>query len=165
MHVEADVLVFDQARLAGMDPDADTDLAVLRPVIRRQCLLRLGRSRDRSLSGAECHEQGVRLAVDLKATMSVERTTKQDSVLVEQLGVSVARALQQPRRTLDVAEKEGDRTARGLYHRPRSCPETIPLVYEDDEPWSRFKTRSSPHPDEAWVPSGGDDVPVRVVRQ
>jgi hypothetical protein len=127
MHVQADVILLPDLRLAGMDPDAHAHLDALRPPLGRQRPLRAHRGRDRVARPCEGDEEGVTLGVDLATVVRVERCAKHALMLGKHLGVAAAQPRQHPRRTLDVAEQKRDGSARKLRH-TRSYPQSRPRV-------------------------------------
>jgi hypothetical protein len=75
---------------------------------------------DRRSHGVTCaakrHEERVTLGIDLLPASFRERRTKNSLVLREDGTVPIPELLQQPRRTLDIREEEGDGAAGKLGH-------------------------------------------------
>jgi len=94
MDGEADVPAADRRRLSGVQADPHADLAVVRPVVPGQRLLRRDRCRCGVLSRGEGDEEGVALSVDLDAVVARERRAQNASVFVEEARVCVASSLQ-----------------------------------------------------------------------
>src|SRR5690349_12250383 len=101
MDVEADVAAVDADGLAGVDADAHPNRAVARVADRTR----------RAKGGVGIRETGrelVAAAVDLLATGVRERGPHRVPVLLQGGGVRIAELLQEPGRSLDVGEEEGD---------------------------------------------------------
>jgi hypothetical protein len=69
------------------------------------------------LGPPEGYEEGVALAVDLDAAVLGEGIPQQAAMLGNNGAVALAELFEQPRRALDISEKEGDRSARQVGHR------------------------------------------------
>ena len=87
--------------------------------MRGERALGLDRRVGRVLGAREREEERVALRVDLGAAASLHGAAHDPPVVVHDLRVVVAELLQQPRRALDVAEEEGDRSAGKRAHRPQ----------------------------------------------
>ena len=112
MDVEAQVLVADERRLAGVQTDADPNLSVLRPGVLRQHLLDRGGAGAGIERALEHDEKGVALGPELMAAVGGQCLAL-DRVMREQnVRVLLAELLDQPCRPLDVAEKERGRAGR-----------------------------------------------------
>jgi hypothetical protein len=72
---------------------------------RRRRSQRVGRLRERD-------EERITSCLHLDATVPCERLAQRATVLGKHLDILVAELLQQPRRTFDVREQEGDRARR-----------------------------------------------------
>ena len=116
MHVQPDVVVLSDIRLAGVDTDPHAHVDALGPALRRQRALRAHGGGDRVAGTREGHEERITLGVDLATVVFRERRPQQPLMLRKHLAVPAAQPRQQPRRTLDVAEQERDRPARKLRH-------------------------------------------------
>jgi hypothetical protein len=64
----------------------------------------------------EGDEERVTLGMDLATVVLIKRRAQQGLMLAKHLAVAAAQPLQQPRRTLDVAEQKRDGAARKLRH-------------------------------------------------
>ena len=89
VHVEADVALVRDLRLAGVHPDADAD----RPG--REPALDLRGGRDSVGSAGESGEERVALGVDLHAAVLRERRAKDAAVVGERPGVGVTELVQE----------------------------------------------------------------------
>ena len=111
MHVEADVLVAHQWRLACVQADAHPDGLVPRPGMRGEAPLCRGRGAACVQRALEDAEERIALGAQLPPVAAPEGRA-QDLVVVHlRLHVSIAELLHQARRTLDVREQERDRAA------------------------------------------------------
>ena len=99
VHVEADVSLLGQPRLAGVQPHPHA----YRPVGQRALAVRGGG--DGVRRAGEGDEECVTLRVDFDALVVGKRRAESPPVLVQRLPVVVAELVQQPRRALDVREK------------------------------------------------------------
>jgi hypothetical protein len=97
-----------------MDADPHADVDTLRPALGGQRPLRAHRRGDRVARPREGDEERVTLGVDLAAVVLGERRPQQAMMVAQHLGVAVRQPRQQPCRTLDVAEEEGDGAIRKL---------------------------------------------------
>jgi hypothetical protein len=127
VHVQTDVVVQADLRLAGVDAHPHAHLDALGPALGRQRPLRAHRSGDRVARPREGDEEAIPLGVDLATVVLVERRPQQAVMLAKHLGVAAAQSRQQQRRTLDVAEQERDGPARKLRH-TRSYAQSPPPV-------------------------------------
>jgi hypothetical protein len=118
MHVQTDVIILTDLRLAGVDAHPHANVDALRPTLGRQRPLRADRSGDRVARPHERDEERVTLSVDLPAVVLVERRAQQALMLAKHRRVAAAQPRQQPRRTLDVAEQEGHGAAGKLGDTP-----------------------------------------------
>src|SRR4051794_12743924 len=71
-HVQPEVALVADVRLAGVESHADPHLAPRRPAVAAQCALRGDRTGDRVTGTRERVEKGVSLRVDLGAARSAE---------------------------------------------------------------------------------------------
>src|SRR5207244_5749761 len=112
MDVQAQVLVADERRLAGVQTNPYPDLPVLRPGMLGQHLLHGGSARAGIERALEHDEEGVALGPELMAAVGRQGLAL-DRVMREQnVRILLAELLDQPCRPLDVAEKERDRAGR-----------------------------------------------------
>jgi hypothetical protein len=87
--------------------------------VRRQRELSLDGREDRVASAREGDEERIPLRVDLVTSVRSERLAQQPLMFRKHLSVALAQLLEQPRRSLDVGEQEGDGARRQLSHRPQ----------------------------------------------
>ena len=152
MHVQADVIILSDFRLAGVDAHPHAHVDALGPTLGRKRPLRAHRGGDRVARPREGDEERVALGVDLATVVLVERRAQQALMLGQHLGVAAAQPRQQPRRTLDVAEQKRDGAARKLRH-TRSYAQSPPPVkscHATDRPLlrhTRHRGGSRPLPD------------------
>ena len=109
MHIQPEIFVADQRCLARVQPDADADRAAVRPLVRVQALLDGGRAGTRLQSAPEHDEEGITLGPKLVAAVGGERLALDRVMGEKDVRVALAELLDQPRRSLDIAEKECDR--------------------------------------------------------
>ena len=114
---DAHVALVPDDGLAGVQADADADLAAVGPIMGREGALDRDGGAQRRARAREREEEGVALRVDLATVTSRHGLADDLPVLLEKLGVAVAKTLKQPCRALDVGEEEGDGPARELDHR------------------------------------------------
>ena len=112
MHVQADVVIQPDLRLAGVHADAHAHLDALGPTLGRRRALRAHGGGDRVARSPEGDEEPVTLGMDLAPVVLLERRAQQALMLGQHLGVATAQPRQQSRRTLDVTEQERDGAAR-----------------------------------------------------
>ena len=109
MHIDPDVALGRDDRLAGVDSHAYADRALARaPAAPRRP------PRPRRPPSGERDEEGVALGVDLDAAVFREGVPQRAAVLVEEIRVSRPVLLEKPGRALDVREEEGDGAGRQL---------------------------------------------------
>jgi hypothetical protein len=99
-----------------VDADPDPDRRTGRPLMARQGPLDLQRAQHGLLRASERHERGISLRVNLVAALGGDGGADQAPVLGQDLRVALAQRLDQPRRTLDITEQEGDRATRKPLH-------------------------------------------------
>ena len=109
--VDSDVPLLGHERLAGVDAHANADRAAGQRVPSR----RGGGERVRGF--VEGDEERVALCVHLDAVIRSESPPQLVAMLGQSRRVAVAELVQQPGRSLDVREEEGDGAARKLGHR------------------------------------------------
>jgi hypothetical protein len=115
MHVETDIPLVRQPRLARVQPDAHHRAA-------GKCALAVRSSGDRLRSPGEGDEKRIALRVDLDALVLGKHRAESPPMLVQRLPVVVAELMQQPRRTLVIREQQRYDTGRETaHHRTRSC--------------------------------------------
>src|SRR5215218_3462392 len=124
MHIQTDVVIQPDLRLAGVDTHAHAHLDALGPTPGRERPLRAHRGGDRVARPREGDKERITLGVDLATVVLIERHAQQALMLAKHLGVAAAQPRQQPRRTLDVAEQERDGPARKLRHNAQLRPIT-----------------------------------------
>ena len=117
MDVEPHVIVAGKARLSGMQTDADPNGRLLRPGVVSELTLCLDRGRDRPACSRKRHEEGVALCADLRSPARGDRLADDRAVLPEEQRPTVAEALGEVGRSLDVAEEERDGSRRKRWHR------------------------------------------------
>jgi hypothetical protein len=109
MHVVAHVAVLGQKRGAGVDADPHVDAPG------GECRRQRERGLQRSLRGREGEEERVSLRVHLDAALCGACLADQPPVLRKRLCVRLGtEVVQEPCRSLDVGEEEGDRAGRKL---------------------------------------------------
>jgi hypothetical protein len=113
VNVDPNVALIGHGRLAGMDPHPDGD---------RERPLRFLRRRDRIGCARESDEEGIPLGIDLDAPVGRKGVAKCAAVLGQRVGIARAQLLEQPGRTLDIGEEEGDGAGRKLGHGPNDVP-------------------------------------------
>ena len=118
VHIDPDVGVADQLRLAGVKPHPHPQLGALR----RQRQLRCDRRREAVGCAREAGQELVRAAVDLAARVRRDRVPQDLAVPVQRVLVSGTQLLDEQRRPFDVGEEECDGSAGKVLHR------TITLV-------------------------------------
>src|SRR5439155_8673570 len=112
VHVQSEVGLPADARLAGVDTHADAQLDTRRPVVLGEGLLCSDdglRSLPRIL---EDDEELVAALVDDDAALTFDGLVEEPAVFVEDVRVPVAETLHELRRALDVGEDECDRSMR-----------------------------------------------------
>ena len=125
VHVEADVPLLGQPRLARVQPHPHAD----RPVGQRA--LAVSGSGDGVRRAGEGDEERITLRVDLDALVLGKRRAESPPMLVQRLPVVVAELVQQPRRALHVREQQRHDTGREIaHHRARSWSDAAPLSSE-----------------------------------
>ena len=115
VHVDADVTLSSQDRLAGMDAHPHADR------LGRQRVLGLARREQRLPRVGEGDEEGVALRVDLDPAVRRERRSQRAPVLSQRVCVPLgAQLVQQRGRALDVGEQERDGAGRQIAHQRAS---------------------------------------------
>ncbi len=114
MHADADVVIARRRGLAGVDSDAHADALVVGPGLRGQRELRLDGRPDGIARAGERDEERVARRLDLEAGVSRKARAQQAAVLAENFLVALqADGMQEPGRSLDVAEQKRDCAGRG----------------------------------------------------
>src|SRR5581483_1385922 len=122
-HVEPEIPLVADLRLAGVQPHAHAHRAAARPLMVAQRPLRIDRRRDRVARTREREEERVPLRVDLRTAVRAERLAHDPPVVGGHAPVlDVAERLQQLGRPFDVGEHEGHRAAWELGHRAYATP-------------------------------------------
>jgi len=101
VHIEADITLVCDDRLAGVDAHANADRASV------QSRLTVASSRKRIRCAGKRDEEPIALRVDLHAIVTAEHVPKHTPMGGERIRVRVAELLEQPCRALDVREQEG----------------------------------------------------------
>ena len=115
MHIDADVAVLGDERFSGVETHAHADRTI------GERVTAFGRGRQRLPRLRERDEERVALRVHLEAAVPREGVTQHPPVLRQHLRVGVPELVQQPRRALDVGEKESDGSGRPLGHAGMIC--------------------------------------------
>jgi hypothetical protein len=106
-------------RFPRVEAHPDTQRLTMPPGPGRHCALRLYGGVKRMVGAFECNEKSVALGFNLDAAMRGKRRSKDMAVFGEDAGVrGVAHLLDQPRRSLDVREKERDCAGGETRHQP-----------------------------------------------
>jgi len=113
-----------KSRLAGVEAHANPNRSTVGPGLGGKRALRRNRRGDCVTRAWEGDEECVALRVDLVALELGERLAQQTCVRREGVVVTLAEALEQPRRPLDVGEEERHRSGRAVHH---ALPNPIPL--------------------------------------
>ena len=111
-------MITRQHRLPGVHADPHPDRRAGRPPVRGQCPLHLQRAQHCLRRAAEHHEEPIPRRIHLMAAMGGDRRADQPPVLGQDLRILFPQGLDPPRRTLNVAEQEGDHTIRQPAHPP-----------------------------------------------
>ncbi len=111
-------------RLPCVEPHPHPDRCAVGPLVGGKGELALDGGEQCVPRARERDEERVALRVDLVAVVGCEGLPQQALVIGEHLPVAVAELLDEPGRSLDVREQEGDRTRRKLGHErePASQP-------------------------------------------
>src|SRR5882724_2926959 len=108
MHTEADIPIVADDWLAGVQTHADPDRRTVRPLVLRERVLGRNRGLDGLLRASEREEERISLTIDLAAVPRLDSLTQDPSMLGKHIDVAIAELPEQPRRSLDVCEQEGD---------------------------------------------------------
>src|SRR5437764_8488326 len=161
MHAYPDVTVRRWCGFARVHADPHSECATVRPLVLRECALRVGSSAHRVLRTSERDEERVALRVDLVPVVPYKRIAQQEAVILERRGVAAPELVQQLGGSLDVGEQEGDRPRRPLAHVQsmsvnRLAAETSPyLLQHADNPVDWY-----PWGEEALARARAEDKPV-----
>ena len=118
MHVEPDVFVPDQRRLARVQADADPERLTVFPGVACEGSLSGGGGQARVDGAREHAEERIAFSPQLVPVVAPERFPENLVVSGLRRRVAVAHLLHQPGGVLDVGEQEGDRAARQVQVRP-----------------------------------------------
>src|SRR6516225_2262407 len=116
MHSQARVHPPSGDRVASVNTDPNPDRRTGWPLMARQGPLDLKRAQHSLLRASERNEKRVPLRVHLMATLVRDGGADQLPVLSQDPRVAFPQRLDQPRRTFDVAEQEGDYPTRKPAH-------------------------------------------------
>jgi len=122
MDGQAGISTLDRDRMAGMNAHPDPDGRVGRPLMAGQRPLDLQRAQDRLLRARERHEERVTLGVNFVTGLPGNGRPDQAPVIGQNLDVLLPQRLDQPGRTFDIGEQEGNRAAREVSHGTGSIP-------------------------------------------
>ena len=154
MHIHPHVLRRHRQRLPGMHTHPHPQPTLVRPLHRRQALLRLTRGRDRLTRSLERNQEGIALFVDLIAAMPRERLTQHPPMQRKHLREPLrTQPLQQQRRPLHIREQQRHRPRRLHHHQA-----TIARAEARHQRGHRFAPRSQSEHGRA----GGDGLPRAV---
>ena len=146
-HVDAEVPLAADSRLARVQPHPDADRVPVGPVMGRVESLRLDGRRDGVARPWEREEEGVTLRVDLDATAFAEARAHQSPMRVQDIAVAVAERLQQGGRALDVAEDERDSSTGQSRHGPQYAAGAAAPVSGTPEAHPSHQPHGVPTPD------------------
>ena len=121
MDAETHVSLIPDHGLARVQTHTHPHLAALGPPVLRERTLRHDCGSQRRIGTPKGEEEGVSLGVDLPAAALLRCCADDPLVLGENLAVALPEVLEQPRRSLDVGEEEGDCAARELGHAEGVC--------------------------------------------
>ena len=116
MHIHADVSVVSDRGLSRMDTHSHPQRQSLRPRVIGQGALSSNRRLNRLPCARENQERGVAFHVDYPPAVCIGCPSQNRPMRLERIPVPGAECFQKMRRTLDVAEQEGDSSARELGH-------------------------------------------------
>jgi hypothetical protein len=118
MHGDSHIFPAADKSLARVETHADMDLRSLRPLCIRDPALAVSRGGEGVGGTSKRNEEGVAFGVHFPAIMGADHFTEQTVVLPKDGRIGLAtQFVQQPSRTLDVREQEGDRAGRELRRR------------------------------------------------
>ena len=110
VHIDAHVVVRTEYGLPGVKSDPHPDLLLVRPGVTGQGPLGLDGGGHRLGRGGEHHEERVALRRHLHTAPPGERFPEEPLVILQDSGIPVAQAIEEPGAPLDVGEHEGDRS-------------------------------------------------------
>ena len=117
MHIHADVIALMAGRLPGMQAHSYPHVCTVGPIVRGKPALSRQRSSDRIGCRGEDDEEAVSPSPDLRAMPARDLFTHDGALNGERFAVVHAQLGEQPGRTLDVTEHQGERPrARRLLH-------------------------------------------------
>jgi hypothetical protein len=128
VHVHPHVAILMPGRLSGVQAHPDPDGHAFRPGMGGKSALRRHTARNRGAGGLEHHEKAVALGSHLAAAVLSEAGAQQGALDRQRLAIPVAKAAQQCRRSLDVAEQQRERPSREFRHAPdyhRTAPRSL----------------------------------------
>ena len=114
METEAEVALLLHSGLAGVEAHPHAELLAVGPCVAGERALGGSGGGNRVARPPEDDEEGVALRAHLLAAVFREGRPHQRPVVGQDLRVAVAKPPEQPRRSLDVAEEEGECPARKL---------------------------------------------------
>src|SRR5262249_39751317 len=110
VHIESEVIVVVQRRLAGVESHAHAEVHSVGPGVIRERALRGDRRRCCLVRLAEDDEELVSAAVDLVPASLGDSGTEQAPVVVEYSLIAVAELMDETRRSFDVGKQQRDRS-------------------------------------------------------
>ena len=118
-----DIPVATDKRLARVKAHPHANRHAVGPRLGGERPLQLDRRGDRVACARERDEERVALRVDLVAVEPLDRLADQPGMGLKHIVVALAELLEQPRRSFDVGEEEGDGAGRTLGHHddPEPC--------------------------------------------
>ncbi len=122
MNVEAKVPVAASHAPPGMDAHTDADGGVLGPVLAREGALGFGRGVDRVGGSGEDGKEGLPFRRELEPASLADRLAQDEMVPLDHSVSVVPKALDEPRRALDVREQKGDDPGRQSSRSGRPTP-------------------------------------------
>src|SRR5713101_5387371 len=106
MNIDADVLIADEWRFAGVEANPDADRFIPRPRLGGEFTLRLGGCAARVQGALEHAEKRIAFGAQFPAVAACERRTQNLVMNHLRLHVALAELLHQLSRSLDIGEKE-----------------------------------------------------------
>src|SRR5207302_9764074 len=140
MHLEPEVVIADQRRLAGVQPNADAHPPAVGPAVLRERLLDCGRAGAGIERAVEDDKVRIALGTELVAVIRLQRLPLDGVMRQQHLGIAIAELLDQPRRSLDITEIEGDGAGRQVAH--AAAPEWVKTGSRTDRSWRSYSERS-----------------------
>ena len=140
MDLEPQILIADQRCLAGVQTNPHPHLPAVGPPIIRQRLLDCGRAGAGIERAVEDDKERIALGTELVAVIRLQRLPLDGVMRQQHLGIAIAELLDQPRRSLDITEIEGDGAGRQLAH--AAAPEWVKTGSRTDRSWRSYSERS-----------------------